>query len=454
MQRLSKRVFRLIVLISLCIAPGCRKFVEVAAPDTMLTGAVIFSTDQGAIAAVNGVYQSMVINNLSLANGGMTLYPGLSADELVTTIPSADLDMFLHNEISPDNIIGLSRLWSIPYKTIYQANAVLEGLADNYSHVSDTLSRRLRGEMLFVRAFHFFYLVNLFGAVPLTVHTDYRVNRFLPRANEQDVYEQVLTDLADALTDLPEINDRFHPCRYTALALLARVQLYLGKWTEALQNAEDVIHSGYYQLEALPGAVFSDISHETIWQLPVADGIPGEASFFSPSSSQVKPPVAISASLLASFHPQDRRIPAWMGYYSVGGNGLYYPQKYRTGNNGASNYVVLRLAEMYLICAECRMRLHWLPSALTALNEICARAGLLPVTASDETSFLQLLMEERRHEFFAEWGHRWLDLKRAGWSNPVLGPLKGPDWQNTDELYPILTIDINRNQFLSQNPGY
>ena len=69
--------------------------------------------------------------------------------------------------------------------------------------------------------------------------------------------------------------------------------------------------------------------------------------------------------------------------------------------------------------------------------------------------------QERRVELFTEWGHRWFDLKRwpgiadvnKSRANEVLGAIK-PDWQSTDEWYPVPRTELQLNSFLVQNPGY
>jgi len=57
-------------------------------------------------------------------------------------------------------------------------------------------------------------------------------------------------------------------------------------------------------------------------------------------------------------------------------------------------------------------------------------------------------------ELFAEWGHRWLDLKRTGSADSVLYSLKAPNWQSTDSLYPIPQTEIQNDPQLTQNAGY
>lgn len=82
------------------------------------------------------------------------------------------------------------------------------------------------------------------------------------------------------------------------------------------------------------------------------------------------------------------------------------------------------------------------------------RAGLNNTTAVDVSSLLSAIEHERRVELFAEWGHRWFDLKRWNRASSVLNSVKSPNWQSTDVLYPIPFAQIQANTFLSQNEGY
>jgi hypothetical protein len=70
---------------------------------------------------------------------------------------------------------------------------------------------------------------------------------------------------------------------------------------------------------------------------------------------------------------------------------------------------------------------------------------------------LTAIMKERRVEFFSEWGHRWLDLKRSGMVDSVMEvvtPQKGGSWEGYKKLYPIPENDRQLNPHLSQNAGY
>src|SRR5690606_25016061 len=98
--------------------------------------------------------------------------------------------------------------------------------------------------------------------------------------------------------------------------------------------------------------------------------------------------------------------------------------------------------------------LNNLAESLLDLNEVRTRAGLQNSTASNLEELLMAISQERRVEFFAEWGHRWFDLKRTNLANDALANLKAPNWQSTDILYPIPHSQLLLNPNLTQNEGY
>ncbi len=94
------------------------------------------------------------------------------------------------------------------------------------------------GEARFFRAFCYFYLVNLFGDVPLATTTDSTINARLPRIPSDEVYQQIITDLKEAesllsteyldanLKSYGGLPERVRPTKWAASAMLARVYLY------------------------------------------------------------------------------------------------------------------------------------------------------------------------------------------------------------------------------------
>ncbi len=439
---------------------SCKKFVQVDAPPTQIQSKQIFSEDQPATAAVTGLYAMLGAGNLNLLNGGLSLYAGAYADEIYPTAANTDITPFYTNEVATNHSNLYNRLWRAAYGNngIYTANAVLEGLEKSKT-LTDSVQRRLRGEVKVIRALEYFYLVNLFGAIPLVTTTDFESNAVRARTNTEKVYEFLVAELKEAEALLPAhypTAARGRINKWAAAALLARVYLYLGDWTQAEQKATEVIQCGLYSLNNNLAAVFSTGSNETIWQLVRDNNNTAEGATFIPTGSSVRPVYALTNYLLNAFETGDLRKNAWTGRNRVSGVDYYYPFKYksRTATQATEYNVLLRLAEQYLIRAEARAKKGDVTGAKDDLNVVRTRAGLSQTTADTGPALVTAILRERRIEFFCEAGHRWFDLKRSGEADAVLSAIKGNGWQTTDLLLPIPQSEIDKNANLQQNPGY
>ncbi|WP_316930081.1 RagB/SusD family nutrient uptake outer membrane protein [Gillisia sp. Hel_I_29] len=149
----------------------------------------------------------------------------------------------------------------------------------------------------------------------------------------------------------------------------------------------------------------------------------------------------------------------WLGYSEP--VDAYFPHKYKIRNSSDFPIVeysmVFRLAEQYLIRAEAKFQQNDISAGLEDLNVLRDRAGIgslsLDNINTEEEELIAIILEERRRELFAEWGHRWLDLKRTEMAEKVLGDNK-PSWEQTNLLFPIPQEERLKNPNLSQNPGY
>jgi starch-binding outer membrane protein, SusD/RagB family len=466
---LTKAIFKVCMLtLSLCIS-SCEDFIAVPPPATELVQENVFKDDATALAAMASVY-SKLSDGDSFADGdfnSITLVESLYGDELNSFMPVASTTPrveFYFNSVSPLNAI-VSSTWSRCYTIIYECNRMLEGL--DQSVISATLKSQLSGEARFIRAFCHFYLVNLFGAVPLITTSDYRVTSKASRTSVTEVYADIITDLKEAkalLTDTYPSADRVRVNRGAAIALLARSYLYSEDFTNAEAQATEMINKTLqYKLATDLNNVFLKTSEEAIWQLLPKGGAQNytnEASLFI----LLAPPTrwALSNAVYEAFEPDDLRKIDWIGSItsSSGLTTWYYPFKYKENAlnaSGAEYSMVLRLAEQYLIRAEARAQLDKLigeNSASSDLNAIRTRAGLPNTTASSKEELLLAIEQERRVELFTEWGHRFFDLKRAGRLNTELSPIK-VNWDDTDALLPLPQNELLLNSNLKpQNPGY
>lgn len=447
---------------------GCEDFVEVDTPTHLVSSEVVFEDEITAQSAMTGIYNQLI--RASFCGGwedSVSVLAGLSSDNLIPLWETnVDYLAFDRHNLRPDNPRNLA-LWSSAYNLIYMCNAVLEGVEAS-AHLDQELRERLEGEAKTIRAFTYFYLVNLYGEVPLILHTDYRVNAVAAASTQGDIYTQMLADLQDALDLLPTTyreQDRRYVNAYVAQALLARIHLYLGEYEQAADASDALIaQEEMYGIAEDPNSVFLANSKEAIWQIsPI--GMGGSQSYtydayvmiIDPNASSLNP-VQLDPSLREAFANTDRRLEEWIGYDEA--TQAYYAHKYkdRSSTGNITEYsMVMRLAEQYLIRAEARAQQGNLAGALEDLDKIRQRAHLpLLVTTAPNIpapAILDSIAIERRRELFTEWGHRWLDLKRTAKTDEVWSD-GTENWQATDVRYPIPEEERKKNPNLAQNPGY
>lgn len=440
---------------------SCKKILEIDNPIDKLVTSSIFKDSTTAQAAVNGIYSQLYNGQgtgTSFYSYHVSLLPAKSADEIVPV--QNTFDNFYNNSLVT-NDPDVDGIWGDSYNVIYLANSVIEGVQGSGA-LSASLKKQLTAESKFIRAFCNFYLVNYFGNVPLITTSNITVTNTAPASTVDQVYTQIITDLIDARDALPKNydwsgGDRTRVNSYVASAMLARVYLYRGQWALAAAEATKVIEqSGTYTLDTDLNQVFLANSSEAIWQFYTnVYGFTYFAQQTIPTGLAV-PTYALNEDLYNAFETGDNRKSKWVSKISVFGTTYTYPYKYKEAkvNTGTEYEMVMRLAEQYLIRAEARAQLSDLEDATSDLNVIRNRAGLKATNAADKSSLLTAIAHERQVELFCEWGHRWLDLKRTGTANAVLGAEKPTHWQATDVLYPIPQEAINTNPKLVQNPGY
>ena len=441
---------------------GCEDFVEIDAPRNEIVNDLVFSGDATLTSAIVGIYSEMVNSTpgTSFTGAGLEKITGLSSDELVSSaLPTSPDGQFALNTIVPTNLVLKSVFWGDAYRYILNANTILEGLIDAEG-VTDSIRSQVEGEARFIHAFCHFYLVNLFGPIPLVNTTNFEANNAATRKQESEIYEQIISNLLEASELMLEgfafaNEERIRPNRGAAEALLARAYLYTGDWENAeLYSSRLINNSELYMLESDLNNVFQANSLESIWQLqPVfASQIAPQAEIFN------RPGLYLRENVVNAFEPGDDRLINWTRTVIFGGESVSIPWKYQNTTSPLAEYsTVFRLGEQYLIRAEARAQQGKIQDAITDLDMIRERAGLPSLLDTNpnilQADLLLAIEQERRVELFTE-GHRWLDLKRTGRADAVLTSVK-EDWQPTDVLYPIPQEEIEKNpNLLPQNQGY
>ena len=485
-QKNGLHIQQLVLLIKaviiVCLLSSCEKLLEIPESINAVTTEKVFKDDQSATAALMGVYSQLI-------NGGATQQFSCGLATILGSYSSDDFRGNIENYVSTNQLTALladetniPNLWKSCYAVgVYGSNAVLEGIAGSKT-ISGSVSDQLEGEAKFIRAFSYFYLTNFFGDVPLVLTTDFNQSATMPRTQQSLVYKQIINDLKDAQQLLPDHYDinngqRIRANKWAATAMLARVYLYTGDMTNAAIQAEAVIgEKNLFSLPADPNTVFGVNSQEAIWQLQQSNAnTPGNATpeafslmsnFFQPAGPGAVSTGMLSDQLLAAFEEGDKRRASWVTYMYIGNDTTWFPFKYKTGAFNrviggplTEQYTALRLAEQYLIRAEASSKGagEGRSTAIADLNMIRKRAGLPLIDESITDEDLSLAIEkEWQTEYFCEWGHRWLNLKRTGRASALLSQIsfKQPWAGDHQLLYPIPNSERINNHFLSQNKDY
>ncbi|MEJ0055977.1 MAG: RagB/SusD family nutrient uptake outer membrane protein [Bacteroidota bacterium] len=446
----------------LLVVASCDDFVKTDPPRTSLIKSTVFESDATANAAMLDIYYQLRTGTFAGGTStSISFLMSLSSDEQInyylrgTPAINAEYQQIFDNALLSNNSI-IFALWSDLYKVIYKSNAVLEGVGTS-TQISNPVKKQLTGEAKFIRSFCFFYLVNLWGDIPLATSTNYRLNSEIHRSPVADVYAQIISDLTDAQNLLPGDysawgGERVRANKSVAAALLARVYLYKKDWSNAEAQATSVISlTSQYGLSATLAGVFLKNNREAILQ-SWSDMRVNERATFRVLSN---PPLfaALRPQYVTTFEAGDQRRTNWIELTT----GYYGPLKYTsTVDSPPTEYsTLLRVAEQYLIRAEARAQQENIAGAKSDINAIRTRAGLGNTTANDKAALLLAVEQERKAELFTEWGHRWFDLKRTNRADAVLGPLKTL-WSGTDVLLPLPEAEIRNNAGLkdAQNPGY
>lgn len=458
------------------LSSSCKKAIQVGPSLVAANSSNAFSSNSAAQSVVSGIYTRMSAGSFFQGGAGISLTMGLAADELINiSSNNSSLGSFYLNSYAP---ITPPPFWSEFYKELFFCNTAINGISGS-SAITDGVKKQLIGEVKFLRAYIYFYAVNLYGTPPLTTTNDYTVNNVLPNSTPDAIYKQIIQDLTDAQAALADnvyvdasgntVTDRIRPNKQVASAMLARVYLYLKDWKNAETQASSVISNANYTLVGNLNQVFLRASKETLWALqPVSQLYLNtiDANYLIVNASYViSTQLPLNNNLVKAFETGDARLTNWVGTFTTTTAPVTtysYANKYKVASLSSTIAVteypiVMRFAEQYLIRAEARAQQNNLSGADADINMIRSRASLANTTASSQSDILDAIAHERQVELFSEWGHRWFDLKRTNKLDAVMSvvtPQKGGTWSSFEQLMPIPPDDIRADPNLKQNPGY
>jgi starch-binding outer membrane protein, SusD/RagB family len=359
-------------------------------------------------------------------------------------------------------------IWQNSYDVINTVNTVI----NKAGLITDGTRDTVIGEAEFIRGTVYFELVNLYGqpysagstatnlGVPLVIQPVFNVdtisNYYVSRATVDQVYTQVLSDLQDAATKLPDENGT-NANHYAAEAMLSRVYITMSNYTQAAAMSNDVIQSGQFNLNSSFSAAFNNLAYssEDIFAIlqtvqsnagTANDGLTtfydAYSSDFLPASAGGRGDAPVDPSYLDSFPNGDFRQTFFFTGTSLEGGSYTYTQKWM---QFYKTIPVIRLAEMYLTRGEANLHLGTVLGAtpLSDINTIRARSTAPLLVSAGISDFVS----ERFREFGFE-GDRLWTLKRLKMN------VSGLSYNDPKLVLPIPLSEMNVNPNLVQNPGY
>jgi hypothetical protein len=520
-----KRIHYIIFLCSLALT-ACKKSVDLFPLSNLNTGTYYSNLDE-VKAAVTGCYRGLqkpIVYEWQMtelrSDNTKQGQPGSTSS---VNRDISDLDMFTPSTSHQ----AIYQYWLTSYNNIHNINIVLQKLGVVYDPaagsislsnisipISDVDRKQQAGEALFLRAYHYFNLVRLFGGVfvvytPITPAEAKAMNR----SSVAETYKLIEADLKTAATYLsalkyPQIasttpNDLGKANAWAAKGLLGKVYLTENKKAEAIAVLQDVKDNSGYAL--LTGAsayanVFStsnEMNSEVIFSIRFKAGGLGLGNLlpnmFAPLSSGSAVIAGDGDGLnyptndLDTLTNGDPRKSTLIGVYGSGSAAKLYVKKYippqpSLNDDTENDWPVLRYADILLMLAEAQGNTQ---TSIDLINAVRIRAGAVaygPGTIVSVTQFEQALSNERRIEFAFE-NQRWFDIVRFNATTttltaeqimknhfaieyfnhyrlytaptPTLAQLQG-NVTHDHLLLPIpqREIDTNTGLVIPQNPGY
>jgi tetratricopeptide (TPR) repeat protein len=352
-------------------------------------------------------------------------------------------------------------LWQSAYKRIYTFNVVINNVL-NVPDGSPKERETLAAEAKVGRAFEYLLLVNTYAldynaqsatsdlGVPLVLSED--INKVYKRNTIQEVYDQILKDLNEALPHLSATTPhRFKPSKQVGNAFMAKMYLYMGDYENArifaekalLDNNQLTDMTKYSIKTTSTGIGFGRIYNAvTEGVYPEAkDNIESIYARYGDGFIGLSRNVYASEDLLETYKHNlptgaiDQRRALFFAdnsfklnsqTYNFPGKSMWVP--YLLFNAGFNT------SELFLIAAEGYARKGDAVNALAQLDKLrdMRIKGNTNLPLVDAKTALKIVLEERRRELAFAGSTRLIDLKRlnreAEWKKDIVHTAGTETW--------------------------
>lgn len=498
-----------------CItAAGCTKWLQKVDTDpSNLSPGTYYTLPGHADAAIAAAYAQT-----RFINGGAGIFANnFSMLEMVTgtakteTGQNTDLNNLIGLVYNGDNVF-VNNWWNGPYSVITQANLALDKIPG--IKMDDPTKKKILGEAYFLRAWAYFYLVRLYGDVPLLTKPIYSATDpmvFPKRTTKDSVYMQIVSDLTQAeASGLPMSVSTGRASLGAVKSLLAEVYLTMAGYPLnkgaayyqlAAAKANEVIASNAFQLFTKYGDlhnVSTENVKEQIFEIQYLSGVAdnpnqgillpnfkGISAYGTQIGSTVPTLQFYNSFEAGDLRTVDRQGFFYTSYYTNGSDAtlknLGAPYIYKhfdsvaNGTAGAKgtatsslNWMNIRYAQVLLTYAEAQNEAGGpTQAALDAVKAIRDRAGLATpaIGTFNQASFRDFVLRERWHELCYE-QITWFDMVRlrkaynetTNTFEAFVGhkfPDSGSVLAEKHLLFPLPTTEMQNNPNLRpQNPGY
>lgn len=439
---------------------SCKKIIDLY-PESNLNTATFYSNNDEIKAALTGCYNGMQkpiyrewqFTELRSDNS----YMGSTGSTNSFNRDLSDLDEFIPATTND----AIYQYWQDTYFNIRSCNIVLQKLGVNYDPalgvislskidiaISDVNRKQFAGEALFIRAYHYFNLVRLFGGVFL-VHTPVSPveSKKMNRSSVDDIYKLIVADLTTASTYMNSLKfsqiaaaDRGRATSWAAKALLGKVYLTQNKKEEAIPLLQDVATNSGYGLQPTYAGIFStatELNNEIIFTISFKAGGFGLGSSFGNDFGPLGSVGVINGSprgwntptsnIDSLYTSADTRKAVNIAKYKAGTpQEVIYVKKYLfpvvITDDGESDWPIIRYADVLLMLAEAQGNTA---SSVGYISQVRVRAGLAAISGAFATvaEFENELVDQRREEFAFE-NQRWFDLVRYKTTLTTIDPLQ------------------------------
>lgn len=228
-----KNKYIIILASILLFATSCSdSLLEISNPNTF-TASDFWQTEDDINKGVVGVYnmfykQGTWTRNIYTQMNGM-------ADDGISYAGWTELQewtKFIYTDYNFSEVN--TKIWNEHYKAIFRANQVLDNI-DRIKFEDNNNKNDLVGQVKFLRAFYYYYLVVLYEDIPLILKTSSAADR-PEQKSSSEIWTQIELDLKDAVAKLPETRAAINygrPTKGAANALLGKAYMQQQKWSEA-----------------------------------------------------------------------------------------------------------------------------------------------------------------------------------------------------------------------------